>query len=251
MARTHEEPFGSTSSKGSSDSLVVGWQLPGAIPSLVTLAIGNPTGRLQICNPTLVGSWRVARTDGLRANANAILVAALLNSVTASLHEKGEHLSRFPPAPNEMAHSHYARLLLMGVLSFTSMYALMYAMVDSLENVYPNLNQFYMAGLMTAPMMIIEVVLMGSIYESRRMNAVIVAVSTVALVLFWVLVRWQAAISDKQFLQSMIPHHGGAILMCEKSPIVDPAVKNLCKRILASQQAEISEMKDLLRKLEK
>ena len=40
--------------------------------------------------------------------------------------------------PNEMTHSHYVRLLLMGVLSFASMYVLMYAMVDSLENVAPN-----------------------------------------------------------------------------------------------------------------
>lgn len=37
-----------------------------------------------------------------------------------------------------MTHSHYVRLLLMGVLSFASMYVLMYAMVDSLENVAPN-----------------------------------------------------------------------------------------------------------------
>jgi uncharacterized protein (DUF305 family) len=150
-----------------------------------------------------------------------------------------------------MTQSHYARLLLMGALSFASMYVLMYAMVDSLEDVYPNLNQFYMAGLMTAAMMIIELVLMGSMYESRRMNTVIVAVSIGALILFWVLIRWQTAISDKQFLQSMIPHHGGAILMCGKAPIADPAAKNLCKRILASQRAEIGEMKDLLRKLEK
>ena len=39
--------------------------------------------------------------------------------------------------------------------------------------------------------------------------------------------------------------------MCGKAPIVDPAVKGLCKRILASQQSEIREMKELLRKLEK
>ncbi len=53
-------------------------------------------------------------------------------------------------------HSHaYARLAAMTVLSFISMYILMYAMVDQLANVYPNINQFYMAGLMTAPMVII------------------------------------------------------------------------------------------------
>ena len=40
----------------------------------------------------------------------------------------------------------------MAVLSFISMYILMYAMADSFANVIPNINQFYMAGLMTMPM---------------------------------------------------------------------------------------------------
>jgi len=31
--------------------------------------------------------------------------------------------------------------------------------------------------------------------------------------IFFTLVRQQAAITDKQFLKSMIPHHGAAILM--------------------------------------
>ena len=35
----------------------------------------------------------------------------------------------------------------MVVLSFISMYALMYGMVNSFANVYMNVNQVYMAGL--------------------------------------------------------------------------------------------------------
>ncbi len=50
----------------------------------------------------------------------------------------------------------------MGVLSFASMYILMYAMVDTFENVFSNLNQLYMAGLMMAPMIVIELFVMGS-----------------------------------------------------------------------------------------
>lgn len=57
---------------------------------------------------------------------------------------------------------HDGRLLLMAGLSFLSMYVFMYAMVNALENVYPNFNQTYMAGLMTAPMVIIEIALMGA-----------------------------------------------------------------------------------------
>ena len=51
----------------------------------------------------------------------------------------------------------------MAALSFVAMYVLMYAMVDRVANVHPNLNQLYMAALMTAPMIVLELVLMGGV----------------------------------------------------------------------------------------
>ena len=132
-----------------------------------------------------------------------------------------------------------------------SMFMLMYAMVNSLENVYLNVNQFYMAGLMTAPMLIIEVVLMGAMYRNTKLNIAIVAGSLIALAAFWVLIRQQAAVSDKQFLRSMIPHHGGAILMCHEASISDPEIKELCESIESSQQSEIEQMKAKLHSLQR
>jgi uncharacterized protein (DUF305 family) len=117
--------------------------------------------------------------------------------------------------------------------------------------VYPNFNQFYMAGLMAAAMVIIEIGLMGAMYPDRRLNAAIVAVSLAALIAFWVLIRQQAGITDRQFLRSMIPHHASALLMCEKTSIDDPEVKLLCDEILSSQQAQIDQMKAKLDELEK
>ena len=58
--------------------------------------------------------------------------------------------------------------------------------------------------------------------------------------------RKQTAIGDDQFLRSMIPHHAGAILMCEEAPVSDPAVRELCRSIIASQQSEIAQMKAML-----
>ena len=55
-----------------------------------------------------------------------------------------------------MRKQHYAHLATMTVLSFIAMFILMYAMVDRFANVYPNVNQAYMAGLMAAPMVMIE-----------------------------------------------------------------------------------------------
>ena len=123
----------------------------------------------------------------------------------------------------------YSRLLLMIVLSFVSMYVLMYAMVNTFANVYLNFNQLYMAGVMAAPMAIIELALMRGMYHDRRRNVLIAVASVVVLIAFWVLIRQQAAIADRQFLRSMIPHHAGAILMCEKASMTDPGIKELCK----------------------
>ena len=88
-----------------------------------------------------------------------------------------------------MNRMHYGRLLPMAVLSFVSMYALMYAMVDAFANVYLNLNQVYMAGLMTAPMVVIELVLMRAMYADRRMNVAITAVTVVVLGVCWMFIR--------------------------------------------------------------
>ena len=145
-----------------------------------------------------------------------------------------------------MTHHAYRRLLVMTVLSFLSMYALMYAMVDAPDRVYRNMNQVYMAALMTAPMVALELVLMAGMYRNRRANAILLASAAVVGALCFSFIRQQTGIADRQFLRSMIPHHSGAILMCEEASIEDQAIAELCQRIIASQDAEIREMKALL-----
>jgi len=65
---------------------------------------------------------------------------------------------------------HYRNLALMAVLSFAAMYVLMYAMVDRLPNVFANLNQAYMAALMAAPMVLIELFVMRAMYRDAKAN---------------------------------------------------------------------------------
>ena len=145
---------------------------------------------------------------------------------------------------------HYKKLMVMVVLSFMSMYMLMYAMVNTFANVIPNVNQFYMAGLMTVPMIFIEMALMGSMYMDKKLNTIIIGVSSILLIAFFVFIRQQSAVSDKQFLKSMIPHHASAILMCEKANLQDPEIKDLCQSIISGQQAEIDQMKAKLQELD-
>jgi hypothetical protein len=134
------------------------------------------------------------------------------------------------------------RLAAMTILSFVAMYALMYVMVDTFDDVYANLNQLYMVLAMTAAMMIIEVATMRDMYDKKTSIGVI-CVSAIILVISVVSVRGQIAISDKEFLRSMIPHHGSAILMCEKGDIRDPEIKKLCESITSGQQEQIDWMK--------
>ena len=145
----------------------------------------------------------------------------------------------------------YRRLLLMAALSFVAMYVLMYAMVNGVANVFNNLNQVYMAALMTAPMLIIELLLMRGMYDDKKRNAAIIGGALAAGIVAFLLIRSQAGISDRQFLRSMIPHHGGAILMCQKAPLNDPDILKLCQQILASQQSEIDLMRAKLATLDR
>jgi uncharacterized protein (DUF305 family) len=146
----------------------------------------------------------------------------------------------------KMEKMQYHRLYLMMALSFVAMYVLMYAMVNEFANVYSNFNQVYMAGLMAAPMIVIEVALMGAMYGDKKKNIAIMAAGLVAMLLFWVFIRQQTAITDRQFLRSMIPHHAGAILMCKEASIRDPEIQKLCGGIVGSQRSEIDQMKALL-----
>ena len=68
-----------------------------------------------------------------------------------------------------MQTNHYRRFLVMIGLHFIAMYIFMYAMVNDFGNVFNSVNQVYMAALMTASMVLIELPLMSSMYQSRKL----------------------------------------------------------------------------------
>jgi uncharacterized protein (DUF305 family) len=92
---------------------------------------------------------------------------------------------------------------------------------------------------------------MRAMYKNTMLNTVILSASTIALIALFLLIRQQTAVTDVQFLKSMIPHHAGAVLMCEKAPITDTEIKDLCKTILSSQNSEIAQMKTILARIER
>ena len=158
---------------------------------------------------------------------------------------------------NQTSHSsssdnaQYKKFALMTILSFIAMYILMYSMVDTLSDVVSNVNQFYMAALMTMPMVLLELTIMGGMYAKKKLNTIIIATGFIALIGFFFCIRQQAAVGDRQFLKSMIPHHGAAILMVEKASLTDPEIKKLAQDIITAQQKEIAQMKAKLKELKK
>lgn len=79
----------------------------------------------------------------------------------------------------------------------------------------------------------------------------LISLSSVALIGFFLLIQFQTAVSDKQFLKGMIPHHAAAILMSEQSKSQDPEIKKSQQEIISSQREEIRVMKAKLKELKK
>jgi hypothetical protein len=101
---------------------------------------------------------------------------------------------------------------------------------------------------MTAPMVVLELLLMSMMYPKTRLNHALVGAGLVLGLVCFVAIRQQWLIGDREFLRSMIPHHSGAILMCGKAPVRDPQIRALCAAIIKGQQAEIDQMDAMLAK---
>ena len=134
----------------------------------------------------------------------------------------------------------------MSFISFWIMYVLMYAMVDKFADAFFSQARVYMALAMTAPMLILAILIMGSMYKNKAANVAIVAGGAILLFLSVYAMRNQTAIYETQFLRSMIPHHSSAILMCENPRLENAEVKKLCDDIIKTQEEEIAIMNRMM-----
>jgi hypothetical protein len=151
-------------------------------------------------------------------------------------------------SPQMMEH-HYLMLALNLGLSLVIMYLAMFAMIWTLGEFIQNVNFFYMALLMWAPMAIVMLLTMGSMYQNKKLNLILYAAFALVGVLSFVGIRNQSLVGDRQFLRSMIPHHSGAILMCSKASLHDAKIKQLCSEIIPAQQREVDQMKQIMTRL--
>ena len=153
---------------------------------------------------------------------------------------------------SDMARHHYTMLGVNLALSLLIMYVAMFAMIWSWGEFVQNINFLYMALVMWAPMGIAMMLTMKSMYTNARLNAVLYLALAAVFVLSVAGIRAQGLVGDRQFLSSMIPHHSGAVLMCNRASLRDAEIRELCfgpDGIVAGQQREIDQMKAIRQRL--
>jgi hypothetical protein len=144
----------------------------------------------------------------------------------------------------------YATLAVAVTVHFFIMWALTYSGVWSFDHIWLNLNRFYMAVVMVAPMVVVMVIAMRHMFPDKRVNVALLSVSTLVFAGAFASIRSQALVGDEQLSRSMIPHHSIAIKTCERARLDDPETIQLCREIVETQQEEIAQMERILARLD-
>lgn len=145
--------------------------------------------------------------------------------------------------------SHYKKFALTLSINAVLMFFITYAMIDTIDHFYANINRGYMALMMVAPMAMVMLFVMRGMYQNAKLNAILYIVFAGMFIVSFALARSQTPVDNTQFLRSMIPHHSSAIVMCEQSSITDPEIIELCGEIVQTQKDEIAQMKAILERL--
>lgn len=144
----------------------------------------------------------------------------------------------------------YKKLLTTVGIHFVIMYFLAYIVVDSISDAYLfSTRPLYMALVMVPPMVILMLFFMRDMYKNRKLNTILYLSSTALFIFAAIAIRTQFFVGDEMFLKSMIPHHSGAITVCEEASISDPEIIQLCEGIVSAQKDEIQQMKEILKRL--
>jgi uncharacterized protein (DUF305 family) len=148
-----------------------------------------------------------------------------------------------------MKNNNYRIFFIMLAISFITMYSAMYLNFFKLNHIYLSVTRLYMTLLMVSPMAVSMILLMSHMYQNKRANRIIIFSGISVFILALVLLRTQTPINDVQYMKAMIPHHSSAILTSKRANIKDPEVKELSKQIIESQEAEIEQMKNVLKRI--
>jgi cation transport ATPase len=156
------------------------------------------------------------------------------------------HIRQRERGASSMKNSNYAKLGIALAVSLLLMFVLSMSMIRTIDHFHLNLSNFYMALVMVAPMGIVMLLVMWRMFESTRVNVVLLASFAALFAVAFALGRTETFVGDEQFLRSMIPHHSRAILVCQESSLTDPEIVELCEQIVRTQREEIAQMEAIL-----
>jgi uncharacterized protein (DUF305 family) len=131
------------------------------------------------------------------------------------------------------------------------MYAVMFTNVDTVDHIRLSVTRTYMSLMMVAPMAVSMMFFMGSMYKKKKVNTAIIIAAVLVFIGCFYGLRNQVFIKDVQYMKAMISHHSSAIMVSQKATIEDPETAELAKQIIESQQREIAQMDEIIRRLEK
>lgn len=148
-----------------------------------------------------------------------------------------------------MKKNNYKKLFFMLGISFVIMYFAMFLNVYRLDHIYLSLTRLYITLLMVCPMSIVMIIFMKKMYTNDNLNKIIIIIGILIFILSLILLRTQTPIGDEQYMKAMISHHSSAILTSENANLQDTEVKKLAQDIIKTQEKEISQMKEILERL--
>lgn len=151
-------------------------------------------------------------------------------------------------APDGQQHMRkmYLKFGAMMLISLITMWVLSMSMIDELGHFYLNISNFYMALIMVAAMGVIMTIGMWKMLGSAKGNIALLVGFIVLFVAALIIGRTETFVGDKGFLESMIPHHSRAILVCQEADISDSEIVALCDSIVQAQEEEIAQMQEIL-----
>jgi uncharacterized protein (DUF305 family) len=140
----------------------------------------------------------------------------------------------------------YIRFGLLLAVSLMIMFVLSMAQIRTFDHFYLNLSNLWISLLMVSAMAVVMLVGMSSMFPDRKVTAGLVVAFLVGAGVIFYATRTEALVGDKQFLESMIPHHSRAVLVCQEAQITDPEIIELCDQIVQAQLEEINQMQRIL-----
>lgn len=140
----------------------------------------------------------------------------------------------------------YLRFALTLAASLLAMFVISLAQVRTLDHFYLNLSNLYISLTGVGAMGLIMFLAMRGMFTDARMSGITVIALVTVLVGGFLLARTETFVGDKAFLESMIPHHSRAVLVCQESQLTDPEIVELCGTIVDTQLREIEQMERIL-----